>query len=127
MQIKSVTGISAGYKAGKFGVVAAYDMRKPIDTAGNTSTIGTAMLTGTYSVSDKTTLVANFSNTSQSGGVKGTILTAMASYAASDALLYTFEVQTSDKDANASSLSYSTGAGGTKSNVGFAAGVIYNF
>jgi predicted porin len=125
--IKSSTGISAAYKADKFGVVAAYDMRKPKDSASNTSTINTAMVTGSYSVSDKTTFVANFSNTSQSSGVKGTILTAMVSYAPTAALLYTFEIQTSDKDANATGLSYSTGAGGTKSNVGFAAGVIYNF
>jgi hypothetical protein len=125
--IKSVTGLSVGYKAGKFGVVAAYDSRKPKDTAANTSTIGTAMLTGSYSVSDKTTLVANVSNTSQSNGVKGTIMTAMVSYAPSDALLYTFELQSSDKDANSTGLSYATSPGGTKSNVSFAAGVIYNF
>ena len=59
--------------------------------------------------------------------MKGTIITAMVSYAPSDALLYTFEVQNSNKDANAYSLTGSTSAGGTKSNTGFAAGVIYNF
>ena len=125
--IKNVAGVSVGYSAGKFGVVAAYDARKPVDTASNTSAINTAMLTGTFAVTDKTTLAANFSNTSQSSGVKGTIITAMVSYAPSDALLYTFEVQNSNKDANAYSLTGSTSAGGTKSNTGFAAGVIYNF
>jgi hypothetical protein len=125
--LKSVTGVSVGYKAGKFGVVAAYDMRKPNDGNANTDSINTAMLTGSYAVSDKTSLVANYSNTSQSSGVKGTIITAMASYAAADNLLYTFEIQTSDEDANVSGLTGSTGGGGTKSNTGFAAGVIYSF
>lgn len=127
--LKSTTGISAAYKADKFGVVLAYDMRKPNDGNANTDTINTAMLTGSYAVSPKTTLVANYSNTDQSGtgGKKGSIITLMASYAAADSLLYTFEIQSSDKDANASSLTGSTGAGGTKSNTGFAAGLIYNF
>jgi len=125
--LKSVTGISASYSSGAFGVVAAYDMRKPNDGNVNTDSINTGMLTGTYAVSSKTTLAANYSNTSQSGGVKGTIITAMVSYAAADNLLYTFEVQTSDEDANVSGLTGSTGGGGTKSNTGFAAGVIYNF
>jgi hypothetical protein len=127
--IKSTTGISAAYKADKFGVVLAYDMRKPVDGYANTDTINTAMLTGSYAVSGKTTLVANYSNTDQSGtgGVKGSIITLMASYAAADSLLYTFEIQSSDKDANVSGLTGATGAGGTKSNTGFAAGVIYNF
>lgn len=139
--LKSKTGVSVGYSAGKFGVVAAYDIRKPADAAGtysssgtytgyaaqDTSTIKTAMLTGTYAVSGKTTLAANISNTSQSGGVKGTIITAMVSYAPSDALLYTLELQDSNKDANANSLTGTTSAGGTKSNIGIAAGVIYNF
>lgn len=127
--LKSVTGISAAYTSGKFGVVAAYESRKPIDSASNTSTIGTAILTGSYAVTGKTTLVANISNTSQSSGVKGTILTAMVSYAPSDALLYTFEIQNSNKDANLSQLTYSTtpDAAATKGSTGFAAGVIYNF
>lgn len=125
--LKSKTGVSVAYSAGKFGVVAAYDMRKPIDSSTNTSTIGTAMLTGTFAVSDKTTLAANVSNTSQSSGVKGTIMTAVVSYAPSDALLYTFELQNSNEDANVSGLTGATGAGGTKSNTGFAAGIIYNF
>jgi len=125
--LKSTTGVSVGYTAGKLGVVAAYDMRKPNDGNANTDTIKTAMLTGSYAVSDKTSLVANYSNTSQSGGVKGTIITAMVSYAAAENLLYTFEVQSSNADANISSLTGATGAGGTKSNTGFAAGVIYNF
>jgi predicted porin len=125
--LKSTTGISAAYKADKYGVVLAYDMRKPNDGNANTNTINTAMLTGSYSVSPKTTLVANYSNTDQSGGVKGSVITLMASYAAADSLLYTFEIQSSDKDANVSGLTGATGAGGTKSNTGFAAGVIYNF
>jgi len=142
--LKSKAGISAAYTADKFSVIAAYDVRKPTDaaadynpdgtlvspysaTAQNTNDIKTAMLTGSYAVSPKTTLVANYSNTDQSGGVKGTIITAMVSYAAADNLLYTFEVQSSDDDANKSGLTGSTGGGGTKSNTGFAAGVIYNF
>ena len=126
--LKSTTGASVAYSADKYSVIFAYDMRKPDDGNANTDSINTAMLTGSYAVSDKTTLVANYSNTSQgSSGVKGTIITAMVSYAAADNLLYTFELQSSDKDANVSSLTGSTGGGGTKGNTGFAAGVIYNF
>ena len=128
--LKSTTGISAAYKADKFGVVAAYDMRKPSDGASNTSTINTAMLTGSYAVRGKTTLVANVSNTSQSGGVKGTIITLMASYAPADSLLYTLELQKSNDDANVNGLTGTTGeatGAGSKGSTGIALGVIYNF
>jgi len=125
--LKSTTGASVAYSADKFSVIFAYDMRKPNDGAANTDSINTAMLTGSFAVTPKTTLVANYSNTDQSSGVKGSIITAMVSYAAADNLLYTFEVQNSDKDANVSGITGATGGGGTKSNTGFAAGVIYNF
>ncbi|MEJ2359999.1 MAG: hypothetical protein P8Z75_01030 [Gammaproteobacteria bacterium] len=121
--LKSVTGISAAYTADKYSVTAAYDVRKPTDNY-NADDIKTAMLTGTYSVSPKTTLAANYSNTS--GATKGSIITAMVSYAPSDALLYTFEIQNSDEKAVTNGLTGAT-AVGTKSVTGFAAGVIYNF
>ena len=129
VNLKSVTGGSVAYKADKFSVIFAYDMRKPNDGNANTDSINTAMLTGSYAISDKLSLAANYSNTDQSGtaGKKGSIITAMISYAPADSILYTFEIQNSDKDANASSITGTTGAGGTKSNTGFAAGMIYNF
>ncbi|MEJ2399333.1 MAG: hypothetical protein P8Z67_14180, partial [Gammaproteobacteria bacterium] len=110
--LKSVTGISAAYTADKFSVTAAYDVRKPTDNY-NADDIKTAMLTGTYSVSPKTTLAANYSNTS--GATKGSIITAMVSYAPSD-----------DEKAVTNGLTGAT-AVGNKSVTGFAAGVIYNF
>ncbi len=143
--LKSKVGISAAYTADKFSVIAAYDVRKPSDgaadylpdgslagttTAQNTNDIKTAMLTGSYAVSGKTTLVANVSNTKQSDGVEGTIITAMVSYAAADNLLYTFEVQSSNDKANQTGLTGTTGVAtgiDAKSSTGFAAGVIYNF
>ncbi len=130
--LKSTTGISAAYKAGKAGFVAAYDMRKPVDTATDTSTINTLMLTGSYAYTDKTTLVANYSDTSQSGGVKGNVITAMVSYAPVPALFYSLEFQTSDKKANESGITGSTGltdgtSTGIKGSSAVAVGVTYNF
>lgn len=123
--LKSTSGISAAYKSGKLGVVAAYDMRKPYSGASNTSTINTLMLTGSYAYTDKTTFVANYSDTSQSGGLKGNVITAMVSYAPASALFYSFELQTIDSKANVSGLTGATG--GDKSSTNMAVGVTYNF
>lgn len=125
--LKSVTGVSVGYKADKFGVVAAYDMRKPNDGNANTNDIKTAMVTASYAVSGKTTLVANYSNTDQSGGVKGSVITLMASYAPADNLFYSLEIQSSDKDANTTGLTGATAPGGTKSSNSVALGATYSF
>lgn len=125
--LKSKTGASVGYKAGKFGIVAAYDMRKPVDVAPNTSDIKTLMVTGSYAASGTTTLVANVSNTKQSDGIKGTIVTLMASYAPADNLFFSLEVQNSNADANQYGLTGTTYAGGDKSSTGVALGATYNF
>lgn len=130
ISLKSTTGVSVAYKAGKLGAVAAYDMRKPYDGAANTSSINTLMLTGSFAQTEKTTFVLNYSNTSQSGGIKGTIITGMVSYAAAPALLYTLELQSSNSDANANAITGTsgvfTGAGATSSTA-IAVGATYNF
>lgn len=155
LALKSTLGVSAAYKSGKIGVVAAYDMRKPTDTfytpasydfttstytagssaAQNDKTINTLMLTGSYAYTEKTTFVANYSSTSQSdsgsiAGKKGTIITLMASYAPAPALLYSIELQSSNEDANVSGITatsgLSTGAGSTSSTA-IAVGATYNF
>ncbi|MBI3563467.1 MAG: porin [Gammaproteobacteria bacterium] len=136
--LKSTAGISAAYKMGKFGVVGAYDMRKPADKSGQvTNTINTLMLTGSYAMTDKITFVADYSDTSQSDGAvpdtgkKGNIITAMVSYAPSSAILYSLELQNSDKNANKKGITGSSayGLGGTpsKASTGIALGVTYNF
>ena len=149
--LKNTLGLSAGYKTDMFGVVAAYDVRKPTDklaaldldptsatfgdyivSAQNTSTIKTLMLTGSFSATKTVTLVANVSNTSQSDdgaikGAKGTIFTLMASYAPADNLFFSIELQNSNKDANETGVTGATGAGGTKSNSGLALGATYSF
>jgi len=140
VSLKSTSGISAAYKAGKAGIVGAYDMRKPYDGAADTSSINTLMLTGSYAYTEKTTFVANYSTTSQSdngatAGKKGTIVTLMASYAPAPALLYSLELQSSNADANVSGItgtsSLATGMGatgtGAKSSTAIAVGATYNF
>jgi len=130
--LKNTAGLSAGYKADKFGVVGAFDMRKPNDGNADTNSINTLMLTGSFSATKTVTLVANVSNTSQSDdgavkGAKGSIFTLMASYAPADNLFFSFEFQNSNKDANTSSITGATGVGGTKSNNGIALGATYSF
>lgn len=140
--LKSKFGVSAGYKAGPFGVVLAYDSRKPADglanfnssgtytntTAQNTKAINTVMLTGSYAATSTVTLVGNWSHTNQGGGgVKGNIITLMASYAPADNLFFSLELQHSDKDANASSLTGATYLGGAAGDTAVALGATYSF
>ncbi|MGA7800363.1 MAG: porin [Gammaproteobacteria bacterium] len=128
--LKSKAGISAGYKAGPFGVVAAYDSRKPYDGLGqNSSNIGTFMLTGSYAVTSTVSLVGNVSHTDQSGtaGKKGNIETLMASYAPADNLFFSLEFQHSDKDANQTAITGATYTGGTESSNAIAVGATYSF
>ena len=130
--LKNTVGLSAGYKADKFGVVGAYDVRKPTDGNADTNGIKTLMVTGSFSVSKTVNLVANVSNTSQSDdgaikGAKGMIFTLMASYAPADNLFFSVELQSSNKDANETSVTGATGPGGTKSSSGLALGATYSF
>ncbi|HKJ10626.1 MAG TPA: porin [Gammaproteobacteria bacterium] len=151
--LKSKFGVSAGYKMGPFGVVAAYDSRKPSDgfvsympvysayapdvqigttpavSPQNTKAINTVMLTGSYAATSEVTLVGNWSHTNQSGtgGVKGNIVTLMASYAPADNLFFSLEFQHSDKDANATGITGATYGGGTESSNAIAVGATYSF
>ena len=142
--IESNTGASVTWKADKLTLVGAYDMRSPYAYAGggtfpngstvsantNTNSIDTLMLTGSYALTDKWTAVANYSDTSQSGGVKGTIITAMISYAPSPAVLYSLELQTSDQDANVYGITGKTGVAtgvGAKSSDALALSAVYTF
>lgn len=131
--LKSKAGVSVGYSQGKFGVVLADTVFKPADSGTqSTKDINTAMLTGSYAVTDKVGLVANVSTTSQSsdptyGQKKGTVVTLMTSYAPADNLFFSFEVQNSDKKANESSLTGSTSGGGTKSSTSLALAGTYSF
>lgn len=130
--LKNTAGISAAYKTDMYGVVAAMDSRKPNDAASNTEAINTYMITGSYAATKSINLAANVSSTKQSDkdsvdGVKGTIVTLMASYAPASNLTYTIEFQSSNKDANVSGITGATGAGGTKSNTGLALGAMYAF
>lgn len=131
--LESTTGASVTWKGDKFALVGAYDMRSPYAYTGNTNTdsIDTLMLTGSYSMTEKWTVVANYSDTSQSSdGVKGTIWTAMLSYAPNDSVFYSLELQSSDEDANVSGLTGATGVAtgaGAKSSTALALSAIYTF
>ena len=95
------------------------------------------MVTGSFSVSPKVTLVGNLSTTSQSdsGGVKGAkgnIITLMASYAPADNLFFSVELQNSNADANKTGVTGATGPvdgtyGASKSSTGIAVGATYSF
>ena len=138
--LESNTGVSGAWKSGKMGAVLAYEMRKPADQAAgggtqNTSTIDTAMLTLSYAMTEKTNLVANYSNTSQgdgngTAGLSGGIVTLMASYTPVDSLFFSVELQFADQDANQSGLTGTTGvATGVNANSSnaLALGATYTF
>lgn len=131
--LKSKAGLSAGYSQGKWGLVLADSVFKPADSGTqSTKDINTAMLTGSYAVTDMVSLVANVSNTSQSsdatyGKKKGTVVTLMASYAPADNLFFSVEIQNADKNANQSGLTGTTTGGGDKSSTGLAVAGTYSF
>jgi len=124
--LKSTIGLTAGFKQDKFGVTGAYDMRKPNDGNPITDSINTLMVTGSFSVSKTTTLVANVSNTSQSSGAKGTVITLMGSVAPADNLFFSVELQSCNSDANTYGLESCPG-GGTDSTTSLALGATYSF
>ncbi|MEJ2645146.1 MAG: porin [Gammaproteobacteria bacterium] len=129
--LKSKAGVSGGYKMGPFDVVLAYDSRKPYDVPGYTTTsnIGTVMLTGSYAATSTVTLTGNYSHTDQggTGGVKGNIVTLMASYAPKDNLFFSVEFQHADKDANFTGITGTTYATGTEGSNAIAVGATYSF
>ncbi len=126
INLKSVFGISGAYKSDAFSAAAAINSRKPDDGNANDSAINTLMLAGTFAVAKGANLAATISSTTQgSSGVKGTVITFMGSYMPVDNVMYSVELQSTNKDANANGLDGTLG--GTKAGTSLAFGAAYTF